>query len=398
MTKYKSVDWKKSPAHIEFLSRFNNPRSRKREAQTLYLSINLKEPVDQTIDRFIDFGMLVQPEIGRAIDALHNRGPLEEILRQHGLKTTGNKPQLIQRLVDFLPDVALSLVGNHDLLLLSEEARMFLDAYQKERATAVVATKERVFSALIEADDKAAYKTLLEFERKFDNSRAETSDYIGERVKTILLSNPKLLDGLNVRDKTHLRAATCMRLFWAEESASNWLPNDFVSRYSDGDIASNLLLKYAEIQQDAQRYGGEYEVQVQFDPYDFDSCQICRVFDGKTLKPTELPELPDKECTSEKGCQCRLRTVWDSHDYDPESEDESASDDEDDEATDLSQLIDVDKVRTIIASQVEAFIAEELAIRLEPHSKLLSLKAMLDEGLITSKEYETTKQKILSSF
>lgn len=402
MAKYRSIDWKQSPPHVDFLNRFKKPRSRKDQARADYLKPQLKEDVDQTIQRFVDEGVLIAPTLAEAIDGLHNKPIIEGILREHDLKSTGNKPHLIQRLVHNLPDKALALVGEHDLLICSEKAVEFLEDYDNRKREAEKLAKRESFLAFGNLDGKKAYEVYVQYQRTYGNVDVYGGgNYHAEVIEIVLKDNPQLLDHLTERNKRFLRAATAMTLLWSSEPALSWLPKDFSTIYADGTVASNLLRKYAEIRRQLIDADEEDKYEISFDDYDVDSCDLCRKHNGQIYTVNDFPELPNPKCSSEKGCQCDVRrhweySSWDYDDYEGESE-ASTSEMRQEIIFDFEKLLDFDALNEIIAKKVEEFVAENLEIKLDPVSKLRALKQMHDEGLITSKEFEETKQRILSA-
>lgn len=405
---YKTIDWQKSPVHIHFLGRFKNPRSRGRETQTSYLSQTLKEDIDHAIQRFVDIGMLVKPTLAEAVNALYNKPPIEEMLRKHDLRASGNKPQLIERLVEYASEAAQSMVGEYDLLICSAEALTFLEAYEEERQSAEKVAKDQAFSALLERDSKKAYKIYIEYQRSYGNPEMYGGgNYYAQQMDIVLQSEPELLKHLSERDRKYLQAATCMPMLWREEPSLKWLPQDFSTKYEDGDVIATLLAKYAEIQHRIGDAEKSDKFEISFDPYDVDSCELCRKFEGQILTLEEIPELPDANCTSRKGCQFNIRHHWESRYGNWDEDEDEDYDDESDEqhsglraefSIDFKKLLDLEGLEQFIAEQVEEFVKENVEIRLDPLSKLQTLKKMLDEGLITAEEYQAIKQQILSKF
>jgi len=403
MPNYKHIDWTKSPAHIRLLSQFNKPHSRKRVVQYEYLTHDLKEDTDHAIQRFVDNEMLTQPTLGEIIKALYNKPPIEEILRKNNLRAVGDKSQLVARLVEQAPEAAQLMVGEHDLLVCSADALAFLEVHEQEQREAEKVAKEQAFSALLNSDGKQAYKIYTDYHRTYGNPEMYGGgSYYAEEMEVILNNEPELLKHLSERDKKYLRAATCMPKLWREEASSKWLPEDFSTIYEDGEVASNLLAKYAEIQHRIGDAAKTDKFQILFDLYDVDSCDICRKFDAQILAVRELPEFPDVRCSSRKGCQCSIQHHWESqYGY---SEDEGDSDDEENSegasnrrgiSVDFADILELDSLEEFISERVHEYIKENIEIALDPLSKLRSLKQMLEEELITTEEYEATKQRIL---
>lgn len=403
MPDYRNVEWTKSAAHIRLLSQFSKPHSRKRVAQYQYLSHELKEDADQAIQRFVDNGMLIQPKLGEAIIALFNKPPIEEMLRKHNLKAVGDKAQLVARLVEQVPEVAQLMVGEHDLLICSPEAAAFLERWEQDQRDAIKAAKEQSFSSLLLSDGKKAYKAYVDYHRQYSSPEMYSGGgYLAEEMEAILNGEPELLKHLNDRDKKHLRAATCMRKLWREEAPSRWLPEDFSTKFEDGEVASNLLATYGEIQHRIGKANKTDKFQILFDTYDVDSCEICRKLDGKIFTVGELPELPDSKCTSRNGCRCDIHYYWGGENIDSEHEEDFESDETGDGesnrrgiSVDLSEWIDLVSLEQLISEQVDQYIKENIQLALDPLARLRSVKQMLDEELITTEEYETARQRIL---
>lgn len=401
MSTYRNLEWKKSPAHVRFLRKFKNPRSHKREAQYEYATQELKEEVDQAIQRFIDDGMLVEPTLAQAISSIHNKPPIEDMLRKHDLKVSGSKAQIIGRLIHNAPEAAESMVGNHDLLVCSSGATEFLDQYEQLRQQNEQAAKKKCYKALFNGNGKLAYKFYVEFEKEFGHGDSAGSyNYYGEQMDIILEHKPQLLNSFDERNQKYLRAATCMPLLWRDEVVSKWLPKDFVTPYEDTEVTCNLLSRYAEIQSRIGDADESDKFKITFDSYDVESCELCRKLDGQILSFSDLPELPYKECTSSKGCQCEVRRHWESryedddYDYDIDEDDTSSGITF---SVDYAKMLDFDSLDELIAEHIEKYVKENLEIKLDPYSRLKKLKQMLDDELISKDEYDQTKKRILAN-
>lgn len=407
MTNYREIDWQKSPVHVEFLGYFRSPRSHERATRYLWFSQTLKEDIGHTIQRFIDIGMLIKPTVAQAIDTLYKKPSIEELLRKLELAASGNKPQLIERLIEYAPEQALSMVGDHDLLVCSVEAIAFLDSQIVKRQSAEKAAKDQAFSALLEGDSKKAHKIFVEYQRSYNSRDIDGGGtYFAPQMEIVLQSEPNLLNRLSERERKYLQAATCMPMLWHEETTLKWLPQDLSMTYEDAEVIANLLAKYAEIQIQVGRAGHlSDEFKIMFDPYDVDSCDLCRRFDGQVLALKEMPELPDANCTSRRGCQFSIRHTWERQydNWNNGDENEYSEDDSDQQHLgiqlfDFRKFLDLEGLEGFIAEQVEGFVKEHVEVSLDPFSKLQTLKKMLDAGLITAKEYQTVKQQVLSKF
>lgn len=401
MVDYRNIEWKESPAHVRFLGRFKNPRSRKRESQNDYLTHELKEEIDQAIQRFIDNGMLVEPTLAQAISSIHNKPPIEDMLRKHDLKVSGSKSQIIDRLIENAPEAAKSMIGNHDLLICSSGTTEFLENYEQLRQQNEKEAKKKSYKALFNGNGKLAFKTYVQFEKQFGNGNSASSyNYYGEQMDIILEHTPQLLAAFDERNQKYLRAATCMPLIWRDEVVTKWLPKDFATPYEDAEVACNLLSRYAEIQSRIGDADENDKFKITFDTYDVESCELCRKLDDQVITFKEMPELPYKNCTSRKGCHCHIRHHWEGR-Y---TDDEYEFDDDDGEPSsgitfsiDYGEILDFNSLDEIIAEHIEKYVKEHVEIKLDPYSRLKQLKQMLDNNLISEDEYDKTKKRILEN-
>jgi hypothetical protein len=201
-----------------------------------------------------------------------------------------------------------------------------------------------------------------------------------ERLEFIFNSKPRILLHLGESQLEQLRIATGMSVLWGDK-ASDWLPNTFTTSLPSANIAANMLLCNARLNEDKERLRNVSTSLASVSEIRLERhrglgvCDLCDYVFGKAYKSIdEIPELPMEGCISEKGCDFYLRPKY-------------AFELEDDD--DLFELEDDDNLEEGSDDESEFDTNDSF-------EKLKQLKKMLDAGLITQQEYDVKKGQILS--
>ena len=364
-----SFDWRKSPAHIDLLGKFVKPRDIAQVMNWQYLKDTIKESPKEATERFIHNGALVTCEIDEILDCAFTASELKKMAREQGLKQTGTKAELIERLVDSDHSKMEKLTSKFRIMKCSPQALALVEEFEQRKQQALDVAKQKSFEALLKGDARGAYKAFLAYQREYIDPGLESQTYEIEKLNFILSSSPKVLGKISQTDLANLRAATCMPTLWYGEPPENWLPDNFTTHVKSNTVAINYLKCNAEIREDLARYG-DYakKVKLVFDENDIDSCEWCLKLNGRIFDLKEFPELPFENCTSETGCKCRVESVFE----------------EDEESGVVFRVVMSDDDLTDDETDDDAF------------AKLSQLKKMLDNGLITEEDYQKKKDEILS--
>jgi hypothetical protein len=120
-----------SPAHRLFLSKFVEPRALSDGVfASSHWSLMLGETLEQAAQRLADAGFLVQASVHQKFAYLYTVNELKEMLRLHGLSTSGNKGELIDYLILNAKDKMQSQVNNVSVLVCSDSGREFVENYK----------------------------------------------------------------------------------------------------------------------------------------------------------------------------------------------------------------------------------------------------------------------------
>jgi hypothetical protein len=350
--------------HLDLLSKFANGRDIAQVMDWQYLKDTLGESTKLAIDRFIDEGALVPCTLQESIGRLLTVSDLKGLLKERELRLSGNKADLVDRLIEAERAAAEKTVGNQRIMKCSSEALKFLDAFEEERDAAEAEAKTNTHRFLLERNVREAYREYIQYTRRYRSPDFSSPDQ-AEELEITLSTSPDALSDLDASVLAHLQAAVAMSQLWYNEDPLRWLPESFPASVINPGTAASYLTRAAGFKRQIAR-ASEYDwkVRIVFSPYDVDSCGLCKRYNGKEFAPRDVPSFPLRGCTSETGCMCELETVWDdSH--------------------------------SILELTFDELEQEEPIPSSDPVDRLRKLKEMLDLGLISQQEYDQKKHQIL---
>lgn len=307
-----SFDWRSSEAHLQMLSRFLLAQRIETVTQA-YRENVLGEMPDAAIKRFMTDGMLIPASLRNRLLATYGSAELKVLLKERGLKVSGTKEALVERLISCDPQGMATNVADLDIYECSPEARTIAQQYtETQRADKEAAVADSL--AFLRAHEfqqaslaVSSYESRQIFKRGV-GADWEKPDTLGDvrELQMVFSARPGILAGLQEVDWEPLRVAAGMMLLWGTNRAREWLPDNFagVERFDD-ETAARMLVFYARSQRDIEDYrkAGISTVRVLGCN---DSCSFCQRAMNKTYALATVPELPHPGCTHEMGCRCTL--------------------------------------------------------------------------------------------
>lgn len=354
-------DWRKSPAHIHEIKRFWSGMDFAAITSPSWMEYKLGESERDAAQRLINEGMLVPCNLEETLYATFSASDLKRLAKEEGLRTSGTKKELIERLLSADRPRMESLTRNLQVMKPSREALDFLEKYNTALNEASEAAKRTAFELFLVGDYKEAYRVFLAYEREWSDPDYGSSSYYLDQLESILTSMPNILDGIRPSDIEVLRAVTCMRVLWIRERVDDWLPDNFESPVKSGQVACNYLACNARINRELNLDPFGKRVKVVFRRDDVDSCARCLALKDRIFLCKEFPDVPLPGCTSYTGCRMRLQPLF-------------------------------EEVEVVLAGIENGDVYAED----DPFAVLSRLKKMLDNGLITDEEYQGKKEEILS--
>lgn len=310
-------------AHLLLLSKFLSARPL-RQVSAPYWTEPLGETADAAIETFLEMGWLVPAELPEKLDYRFKATELKPFLKERGLKVSGRKLELIDRLIASGDAQIKALVADLDLHRCSAAGRTVAEKYlavQKEKRAKAEAA---VLDLLRAGDFDAASRTVAEYEAGQVFQRGlgiNWKDYDVSRdtklLNKIFAGRPTILNQLREEDWPSLRIATAMMALWGTRDAKAWLPPTFVgvARF-DSDTTARMLLfwaqnrlrlaEYQELSLSIPNWVKEFRISA-IDG----SCPNCRTMAERGFGIEQIPELPNPECTHPYGCRCMAMPVLD---------------------------------------------------------------------------------------
>jgi len=304
-------DWKKSPAHLLFLSKFRKPRATDDFSQSDTWKAVLKESPKKAIKRFLDEGLLEQASPNGLLDYKYKVSELKSMLKQRGLPVSGRKAELIERLVQADPEGMRKATRGLSVLQCTEKGRTIAEEYLAQEKETRAKVEEQTLQALRQRRFKEASQVVAAFEAQQVFTRGIGIDWKHHNpahdvamLKVIFRAKPKILSSLNDEQMGHLRLAAGMMHLWGTDRAESWLPDGFeAGLIMDNDAAARMILFYTSHQRSIAQYRAAGVRKVEILATDT-SCAACKKLAKKKYKISEVPELPYEKCTSEMGCRC----------------------------------------------------------------------------------------------
>ena len=312
-----NFDWKNSPAHLDLLSKFVKPRDVAQVMDWLYLKNTIRESTQDAVDRFIRDGALIPCGIEESAERVLTAAQLKKMLKEPGLKQTGSKEELVERLVAADHAGVERVISRNRVVKCSATGLALVERYEKDKQSDLDEAKQQSFAALLRNAPKEAYKLFVAYARKYASPDLPSNPPEVGWLEHILSSQPMVLGDALPSALRSLQAAACMKQLWYGELATNWLPEGFTTRLKSNQVAINYLTRYADLRRQIE-FSGEYakRLRIVFDSNDIDSCNLCMALNGQEFEKDGLPELPFGNCTSETGCMCRIEGVHEHRDKD----------------------------------------------------------------------------------
>ncbi len=313
-----TYDWRKSPAHLYFLSLFLSPKTLA-DLPKQDWGLALGEPINGAIKRFLRDGVIGQANLPALLDYRYRAFELKQMLKDRRLPVSGQKQKLIDRLIEAAPSEMEELVKGISALNCTEQgkaiAKEYLSAREPHRENKY---HEKIFNLIKQRKFKEVVY-LIDKERKEKQKVEYNDELIGvsfnisnpkmdlKIIKEIFDKKPKIVEGINDEQLEWLRISAAMMQLSGTNRANMWLPQDFqLGLHFDEDTAARMVLfcgmHYAQL--DQWRNMGLRIISIDVEN---DACEMCQKLRDIEFDIDQVPELPHEKCISKKGCRCKGR-------------------------------------------------------------------------------------------
>jgi hypothetical protein len=327
-----AANWASSQPHLALLEKFLSAREVKSSFLELWAPAFGMNP-QRVIDGLVAHGALeLSPTVA----------DLKSILSSRGLKVSGKKAELIQRLLEADPKGMEALYEYRMILQCTSAASHAVAGWKVECTKAFETTSDNVIAALRNRNFKEAIHAADTYRKnKFEppihpgvaamtiKSAPRSIDERAKDLATVFTMRPKILGELQPEqwEGLYLNYAVwellgrtapkkCMPGFTDEdddcEEDAPEAPEKCVSgstgiKALDSMTATRMLSFYVKHQSDLARMreSGIKKAKI----IGIGGCEACLALKDKTFRLDELPELPYKNCTCELGCRCTAIAV-----------------------------------------------------------------------------------------
>ncbi len=328
------ASWASSQPHLALLEKFLSAR----EVKDWFLE--LWAPAFGTDTQRVIDGLIAHG----ALELAPTVADLKTMLSSRGLKISGKKAELIQRLLEADPKGMEAQHAPRMILRCTPAASLAVSAWKTEQARAFEMASDSVIAALRNRHFKEAICIADEYRKnKYDPPThpgiaamtiKSAPRSTGERAKdlaTVFTMRPKILNELQPEQWEGLylnyavkellgRAAPekCMPGFMEEDEDDGYEEDDpeaterCVSRSTgikavNSATATQMLSFYIKHQSNIARMreSGIKRAKI----IGIGGCEACLALKDKTFRLDEVPELPYKDCTCDLGCRCTAVAV-----------------------------------------------------------------------------------------
>ncbi len=314
-----NILWNESQIHLMILGHFMSPKLTEK-AVPKYWAYTLGGDVQIIIDRLYKQGALIPVSLEERIGYCSKVPELKKILKENGLKISGNKQELIERLLKADPQGMADLFQDHIVLMCSPEARDKVSQYNLMKKSEFDEVVEKTLSALRGKNFKIASQLIDNYEKnqvviEFHNSmtlkeppRDTTNDI--EDLKIIFSMRPKILKELALNEWGPLCIVTAMSHLLHGRMSEEWFPSDFVgvqkfNKFTAWGMMRNHFLHISEKEKMKGLGVKKGSVRV----ISGDCCEACKKNENKIFDLNSFPEIPIESCTSPWGCRCGFSPI-----------------------------------------------------------------------------------------
>jgi hypothetical protein len=306
-------DWRRSPAHLLLLSKFRNGDSPDRYRDAKYWEAVLKEKPLKVIEQFLKEGALEPEGLQKLVDYKFKASELKLMLKEKGLKVSGRKEELIQRLIENDKQSMCNATKGLDMYRCTSEGIQLAEHYLEGKKTKRNAAERDALDLLARKEFSKAVRIVAQYEASQVFPRGLGIDWKNydvesdvQSLKTIFERTPGILKDIEENRLDKLRLGAAMMQLWGTSTAERWVPDDFETGiHLDSDAACRMFVFHAAHLRNMAGYKEALVKTVEVSSVgDGNTCAECQKISGKKYKVESVPELPYSKCTCDIGCRC----------------------------------------------------------------------------------------------
>ncbi|MEW6672626.1 MAG: SAP domain-containing protein [Thermodesulfobacteriota bacterium] len=314
---FRKRDINSSPAHLLLLSKFLNGNNPNYFAEASYWETPLKEKPMKAIKWFIKDEMLEPAQLVDLINHKFKVTELKTMLKDRGLKSSGRKEEMVERLIEHDRDGLTRATKDVNLFKCTAFGKILAEGYLNRCRRQKENTEQEVLSYLKLRRFKEATLTVSKYEAAQIFPRGLGIDWGNydytrdtKMLEFIFNAKPKTLSDLDSARREKINLAVAIIYLWGTNEWNKWVPPGFDSGLITTDLSVRTIFSYANFKLNMDDYRNlgikEVEISVVFDQ---STCDSCKKLDGRRFKLDQVPTLPHEKCTSKSGCRCGVMPV-----------------------------------------------------------------------------------------
>ena len=309
-------------AKLLLLTKFLRANSFDRYIQDPYWEFALKDKPINILADFVSKGLLGPGSIKDKVNYCYLIVDLKQELRKRNKKLSGNKPELIDRLLNSKQSLHNPKLDDCEVYICSSVGQAVAEKYKTEKQADLQNLEKKVISYLRNRDFDKAIRTvrLRNEEQEFYGTiyggfwDEHKSNRLTTCLNIIFHEIPKILDGFSESEIEILRIrAGLLLVLGRNKLTKKHVPRELLFESNlDINAASRMFVFYAYSKTTLDRYrkSGIKEVEISTC---LDSCNNCKEINRRKYKIEDAIELPYHLCSHKYGCRCTYLPITSWH-------------------------------------------------------------------------------------
>lgn len=269
--------------------------------------------IPQVVHGLCDAGLLREANATELLEAEFSLAKLKDIAKGLGLKVSGRKAALAQRIVDSGYNPQKSEAGEV-LLICTERGHSLV----KEHRDAKKRAREEAQSATLDLVERGEFRQACELVAQFESEQywprglnvdwdTQAPNLLGD-VKRLMKVKPAYLVRRFGQIPVEARLLAVMSTLWGV----NAFPALRAKLVPDNMTEQDMFLCSDALRSHHPQGNGKTEIERHDLSFHWecvakeasDTCAVCKAANGQRYKPGYEPELPHTDCECEGGCRC----------------------------------------------------------------------------------------------
>jgi len=263
----------------------------------------LGEDGSAAIQRFVEAGLLVDSalSVSERLALKFSSLQLKRMLRERGLKVSGRKDEMAERLCMASAAEMEKAAAGMNLLTCSESGQQLASGF----LTRSDEVKRAALAALREKNPGLACRVVSEWQDALgfpELPMIQTKPHLGD-VNRVFSVRPRILAGVNEEALEHLRVAAGMAFLGLGD---HWLPENATTGIRlSGPSAVSMIINSVQTMRNVEGWRSSGLVRTVKILCSADGpCEACDGLRNRVWPIDDLPEIPYEHCTSPGGCRC----------------------------------------------------------------------------------------------